>query len=89
MVFPNAFTPNADGHNDIFRPHSNNVVKFHMSIYNRWGQILFETDNVETGWTGKLAGNNCDAGLYVYVASYKFIYQQETKSVRGSFSLIR
>ena len=89
VIFPNAFTPNADGKNDIFRPRSNNVVKFNMAIYNRWGQILFETNNVEDGWDGKLAGNDCAVGLYVYVASYEYRYQEETKTIRGSFSLIR
>jgi gliding motility-associated-like protein len=89
MVFPNAFTPNGDGDNDIFRPGSNNLAKFHMAIYNRWGQIMFETDDALTGWNGRKADTDCPIGLYVYVASYEFKYQEKTKSARGSFTLIR
>jgi gliding motility-associated-like protein len=88
VVFPNAFTPNADGKNDVFRPRANNVVKFHMAIYNRWGQFLFETDDTETGWTGMSGGKDCPAGIYFYIATYEFKYLEETNTVRGSFTLL-
>jgi gliding motility-associated-like protein len=89
VVFPNAFTPNADGDNDVFRPMANNVVKFHLAIYNRWGQLLFESDDAETGWTGITGEKGCPAGLYVYVATYEFKYLGETNAARGSFSLLK
>jgi gliding motility-associated-like protein len=88
LVFPNAFTPNADGENDVFRPRSNNVVKFHMAIYNRWGQFLFETDDIKAGWTGKTGSKDFPAGLYVYVAAYEFMYLGEPITARGSFTLL-
>jgi gliding motility-associated-like protein len=89
VVFPNAFTPNADGDNDVFRPLANNVVKFHMAIYNRWGQLLFESDDAETGWPGMTGGKDSPVGLYVYVATYEFKYLGETNTARGSFSLLK
>ena len=89
VVFPNAFTPNADRDNDVFRPMSNNVVKFHMAIYNRWGQLLFESYDAETGWTGMTGGKDSPAGLYVYVATYEFKYLEEMNTARGSFTLLR
>ncbi|MDO9257565.1 MAG: gliding motility-associated C-terminal domain-containing protein [Bacteroidales bacterium] len=88
VVFTNAFTPNQDGFNDFFRPKTSNISQFHMSIYNQWGQFLFETNNLETGWNGFMNGVKCPSGLYVYLVSYIFQDAAETKTKRGSFTLI-
>src|SRR5690606_24968438 len=57
---PNAFTPNADGSNDYFLPRqlmSNGVSKFKMNIFSRWGQLIFETNNIDgRGWDGRFNG---------------------------------
>jgi gliding motility-associated-like protein len=89
IIFPNAFTPNADGLNDIFRPLSSNISKFHMSIYNRWGQLMFETSDMITGWNGNIRSEKCPSGLYVYVVDYVVQDAVETKTNRGSITLIR
>lgn len=89
ILFPNAFTPNDDGINDAFCPLASNVISFHMSVYNRWGQFMFETDNIKTGWNGIIKGEKCPAGLYVYLVSYVLQDAAEAKTVRGSFTLIR
>ena len=85
LVFPDAFTPNADMHNDTFHPRSSNVSNFSMTIYNRWGQRLFETTSLEYGWDGTYKGELCPPGLYTYSASYKLIDTNESKTTRGSF----
>lgn len=66
---PNAFTPNGDGLNDVFRPvvDLELVRQFHLSIYNKWGQRIFETSDAGMGWEGKGAM----AGVYVWVISYE------------------
>jgi len=89
VVFPNAFKPDADGINDLFHPIASNVSKFHLTIYNRWGQFIFETNDIEAGWDGNIKGEKCPAGLYVYVADYEFQDDNEMKTSRGSFTLIR
>jgi|GEM_PF-1140584 len=89
VVFPNAFKPDAGGPNDFFHPTSSNVSIFHMSVYNRWGQFIFETNDIEAGWDGNIKGEKCPAGLYVYVADYVFQDDLEIKTSRGSFTLIR
>ncbi len=89
VVFPNAFSPNADRQNDVFRPRGSNVGRFEMSVYNRWGQLLFETSDITSGWNGTLDGKDCTAGLYFYVASYELPETHEAKTTRGSFTLIR
>jgi gliding motility-associated-like protein len=74
LLVPTAFSPNADGLNDVFKPYlgfiqrnSNNPnVKYAFSIYNRWGQRVFETSNPDQGWNGKYLETYCPAGVYVY-----------------------
>ncbi len=67
---PNAFTPNGDGHNDYFFPRkllSSSVDMFKMEIFNRWGQLVFRSFNVDgIGWDGKQNGKDLDAGVYIY-----------------------
>ncbi len=72
MYIPNAFTPNGDGKNEVFMPVSVGVDinSFHMFIYDRWGELLFETDKIDNGWDGKVKGKS-DAQQQSYI--YKII----------------
>jgi gliding motility-associated-like protein len=67
---PNAFTPNGDGDNDYFLPRellSRSLNAFHMQVYNRWGQIVFETTSLTgRGWDGKFNGSDQPGGVYIY-----------------------
>ena len=90
ISFPNAFTPNGDEINDLFGPAGTNITNFHMIIYNRWGQILFETSNPGQGWDGKSNGVYCEPGIYVYVAVYDYTGNPpEQVKTTGSFTLAR
>ncbi|MGE5383992.1 MAG: gliding motility-associated C-terminal domain-containing protein [Omnitrophica WOR_2 bacterium] len=68
IAVPNAFTPNEDGLNDTFKPVVNIelVKQFSMSIYNQWGQRIFETNSVGNSWSGK----DAQPGVYNWVISY-------------------
>jgi gliding motility-associated-like protein len=64
---PNAFSPNGDGHNDVFKLTGYVQLKsFSMVIYNRWGEIVFKTDNPESGWDGKYQNTYVPIGEYMY-----------------------
>jgi gliding motility-associated-like protein len=70
IVLPNAFTPNRDGKNDVFKIPEGIYFKLqHFSIYNRWGNIIFSTTDINKGWDGTYKGYNADQGTYVYVIS--------------------
>jgi gliding motility-associated-like protein len=56
MFIPNAFTPDGNGINDIFIPKMFGVREFNMTIYNRWGDLIFISNDVEMGWNGKVNG---------------------------------
>lgn len=88
IYFPNAFTPNGDGHNDLFRPVlSGHPVFYHFSIYNRWGQRIFDTTDPHKGWDGRIGGHDQGTGTYVWFCSYQFAGDKKM-SKRGNFTLI-
>ncbi len=69
-ILPNVFTPNNDGYNDFFIPFPYQFVeKINIQIFNRWGNIVFKTDNPDINWNGKnqLTNLDCSSGIYYYV----------------------
>ncbi len=64
LLMPNAFSPNGDGINDIYKPKEGyqNIKEFHAYIYNRWGQKLFEWSDPATGWMGPTRGSRLRRG---------------------------
>jgi len=63
---PNMFTPNGDGSNDVFKAESNFVDVFEMIVYNRWGEQIFISNNIETGWNGTFKGQELEPDVYGY-----------------------
>jgi gliding motility-associated-like protein len=90
LWFPNAFTPNSDGTNDLFRPKGISIQRFHLEIYDRWGTRVFETDDMEQGWDGKSGGELCLAGTYTYIATWESTEDPgNTRKSKGTFILLR
>ena len=68
LTMPNAFSPNGDGHNDIYKAKEyQSIVEFHAYIFNRWGQKLFEWTNLADGWDGTHNGSPVKDGVYFVV----------------------
>ncbi len=89
IEFPNAFTPNGDGNNDIFGASSYESVKtFEMYIYNRWGEQMFYTDDITKGWTGFFNGKLVLQDVYVWRASGVFLNGTPFE-IAGSVTLLR
>lgn len=72
IKFPNAFTPNGDGLNDVFRPVSEGVIKYELLVYTRWGELIFTTKDLNAGWDGKINGELAKPDVYVWKAEGKF-----------------
>ncbi|MFA6059501.1 MAG: T9SS type B sorting domain-containing protein, partial [Taibaiella sp.] len=86
---PNAFSPNADGRNDIFKPEAQGHPKeYVMSIYNRWGEIVYTTFNISQGWDGNINGKPADIADYYYRISGKCV-NGEAINLKGACTLIR
>lgn len=74
LQFPNVFTPNGDGFNDIFRPLNEEVFSFtrnfSLRIYDRWGIELFSTQDIDEGWQGLVDGADAPETVYYYLVEY-------------------
>jgi len=66
IFVPNTFTPNADGKNEKLYVRGLNLSKVHLAIYNRWGQVVFETFNQNEGWDGTFKEMKVDPEVFVY-----------------------
>ena len=73
IYFPNSFTPNSDGHNDVFKAYGSNVAEFELLIFNRWGEQVFSSNSIDQGWDGKVGGEMVQQDVYVWVAKYKLL----------------
>jgi gliding motility-associated-like protein len=96
MHFPNSFRPTSSlQENQIFKPKTqlDNIVSYSLHVYDRWGNLMFETQNLEEGWDGTHEGEQCPVGVYAYVARYTLegnaAKSGETYEKSGSVSLIR
>lgn len=86
---PNAFSPNDDGHSDIFMLHGWEycVASFSLVIFDRWGEKVFETENSYEGWDGKYKGKPLDPAVFVYYIKARS-FGGDNISRKGNISLI-
>lgn len=84
VTLPNVFTPNGDGINDVIKPDYVNILTTDLKIYNRWGELVFETTDQAEAWDGK----NAAAGTYFYILRCKGT-AQESITDSGTITLIR
>ena len=89
LVMPNAFSPNNDRINDVYKVKSyQNIVEFHAYIFNRWGQKLYDWTNIDEGWDGKYRGNDVKQGTYFVLVKAKGADGQ-TYNIRKDVNLLR
>ena len=66
FYMPNAFTPNADSRNEVFKPVVQGIRKYHFQVFDRWGERVFVTEDLEEGWDGTFRGQPCKQDSYVW-----------------------
>ncbi|MFT5602445.1 MAG: gliding motility-associated-like protein [Flavobacteriales bacterium] len=72
MEFPNVFSPNQDTDNDSFYFRNYGIDDLNWSVYNRWGSLVYKTDQLTDKWDGEnLKGEECSEGVYYYIVNYK------------------
>ncbi|PLX10263.1 MAG: hypothetical protein C0598_10795, partial [Marinilabiliales bacterium] len=94
LKFPTAFSPNGDGLNDKFHAVGilDDVAEFNMQIFNRWGQLVFNTDSVYEGWDSSYNGQSSPTGIYIVKVNYVNGNQctgLQAFSYNGSFTLVK
>ena len=87
---PNAFSPNGDGINDIYKPKEGyqNLKEFHAYIYNRWGQKLYDWTDPSTGWDGTFHGTPVKDGVYFCLVKAKGA-DGKTYNIKRDVNLLR
>jgi gliding motility-associated-like protein len=88
IFVPNAFTPNGDGTNDVLYVYSLYADELYFAIYNRWGEKVFETTDMNRGWDGTFKGRESDPGVFDYYLEVR-CYNQKVFRKKGNITLIR
>ncbi len=89
LFFPNAFTPDGDGINDDWGPTWSSVHEFHLTIFDRWGHVVFDSDDITKRWNGTVNGGDpATTGVYVYKYRAKGHYYEANEKY-GHVTLLR
>lgn len=92
ILVPNAFTPNDDNINDVFKPVINdrNIENYKFQIFNRWGQLIFETQDIDEGWDGSVNNAQNEKAQGVYIWQLEFVdFEGKLRQRKGSVLLYR
>jgi len=88
IFFPNAFSPNDDGHNDVLYLRGFNADEVHFVIYNRWGEKVFESNNQDSGWDGRYKNEKLCSDVYGFYLRVRCTNGQEYVK-KGNVTLLR
>ena len=94
LVFyiPNAFTPDGNEYNNVFTPIFSNkrkIENYSLSIYNRWGEIVFETKDVDFGWDGFYKNKMAESGTYIWQLQFTNLFNSKKELINGHLNLLR
>jgi len=93
FYIPNAFTPDGDGRNDVFRAvlssQQLSIVNFQLSVFDRWGGQVFETEDIGQGWDGTKNGQALQEGVYVYRVTFKTYGDPSERIITGTVAVIK
>ncbi|RYY60487.1 MAG: gliding motility-associated C-terminal domain-containing protein, partial [Chitinophagaceae bacterium] len=89
IYMPTVFTPNGDGINDVFKAGVwGNVLQYKLQVFNRWGQLIYQTTDASKGWDGRVNGVLADGNVFVWQCTYN-IEGQQPGYLKGTVNLIR
>ena len=89
---PNTFTPDGDDYNQTFRPifeSGYDPYDFTMLIFNRWGELIWESHDDSVGWDGTYGGRVLQGGVYTWKIEFKTSMSDERKSINGHVNLMK
>lgn len=90
LYVPNSFTPNWDGVNDVFQVYARGMKEFDLYIYNRWGEVIFQTDDHTAYWDGTYRGNRSPSDVYVWMIRYvDWVQPSVIQKKYGHVTLVR
>lgn len=89
VFVPNVFSPESGiPSNNVFRPIINDADSFNMQIFNRWGELIFESNNPKVGWDGNYLGDKCQQDIYLYIIKVT-AFDKKEYLFRGTLTMLR
>lgn len=88
VYVPNSFSPNGDGNNDIFQVYGQGIETVDLKIFNRWGELVYQSNNQFAGWDGTYKGQLQLPQVFTYVANITFLNNKKSEK-KGTITLIR
>jgi gliding motility-associated-like protein len=88
VYIPNAFTPNNDTKNDMWKVFAYGVKYFQATVFNRWGEKVFESADIQGGWDGTFKGAPVQPGIYTYLVNVTYLDGEVVKN-QGSLTVIK
>jgi len=88
IYVPNSFTPNKNGVNDFFKAEGTEIIAYNLQVYNRWGELIFETNDMSKGWDGKFRNQDCPMDVYIWIVNYTGA-RENAKVLWGNVTLLR
>ena len=88
IYIPSAFSPNNDSHNDVLYVRGRGIKKLYFAVYNRWGELVFETKDQNIGWDGTYKGKALNPAVFVYYVNATF-YDNKKYEYKGSVTLVK
>ncbi len=90
VYVPNAFTPNGSGLNDVFMPSTGfvDIVDYYFAVFNRWGEKIYETNDLTGSWDGRYKNHKCEPDVYVWLVTFKTAAGQYIDQ-KGTVTLLR
>ena len=88
LYIPNTFSPNGDGLNEVFKIHAEDITQFEIMIFNRWGELLYESKNINKNWDGTYKGEVCKVDAYVWRILYSDVNTSK-KEIFGHVNLVK
>ncbi|MFN0173295.1 MAG: gliding motility-associated C-terminal domain-containing protein [Saprospiraceae bacterium] len=92
LFVPNIFSPNDDGNNDVWNAFLPcRWLRFRLEVYDRWGSLVFETDEPETTWNGRVRGKEAQTGVYVWRLEWdaEYLGEKQTWRAKGDVTVVR
>ena len=89
VFIANIFSPNGDGKNDILYIEGNGLTNIYWAIYDRWGNLLFESFKQSDGWDGTRKGNFMESGTYVYYLKATCIKTNSEIKLKGNVTIVK
>lgn len=88
VYVPNIFSPNDDGNNDVFMVHGVGIASLKMNIYDRWGEKVFESNDLQQSWDGKYQNVDVEQGVYVYFILVQYV-TGANEELNGNITLVK